>query len=152
MKSTLSLIAVAGALACGLTLARPVQDQRDPIERIEALEKQVGELTTELAALRKAAVPATGAATPEEVLRADLEQALRWIQAQSQAADALNAALEDARAKGFTAGINPDSRNVLLAGFAELTKALKTPLELSADKAKPAAAPAKAPAGRPAQR
>jgi DNA anti-recombination protein RmuC len=151
MKSTLSLIAVAGALACGLTLARPVQDEREPLERLEALEKQVGELKSELATLRKAATPAAGVASPEEALRADLEQALRWIQTQSQAADALNAALEESRAKGFTAGINPDSRNALLAGFAELTKAMKTPLVLSAKEPKPAT-PAKAAAGRPAQR
>jgi hypothetical protein len=84
-------------------------------------------------------------------LRQDLEKIVQWVQAQNQAAEALANALDDARSKGFTAGINPDSRTALLTGFGELSAALKTPLKLTPPEPKPAA-PAKPAQGRAAQR
>lgn len=136
MNSKLSLFVVAGALAAGLSFARPARQERDPMDRIEDLEKEVVALKTELAALRKAPAQATSAPAQDVALRQDVEQVVRWIQSQSQGADALTRALEEARAKGFTAGINPDSRSVLLAGFGELTRSLKAPLALSKPESK----------------
>lgn len=136
MNSPLCLVAVAGALACGLSFARPIQDESDPLERIEALEKELTALKREVAALRKTPAAAAG---PDEI-RADLDEVVRWIQAQGDAADALQRALDDSKAKGFTAGINPDSRNVLLNGLGDMAKAAKSPLKLSASQPKPAGA------------
>jgi hypothetical protein len=151
MNSTLSLIAVAGALACGLTFARPVQVDDDPEVRLAALEKEFAALKAEVVALRKAPAATTVASDPSAALRQDLEKIVQWVQAQNKAAEALANALEDARSKGFTAGINPDSRTALLTGFGELSAALKTPLKLTPPEPKPAA-PAKPAQGRAAQR
>lgn len=141
MNSKLTLLAVAGALACGLSFARPVQQERDPLERIAQLEKDVASLKSEVAALRKASKAPSEGGSQDDALRHDMEQVVRWVQSQSQAAGKLESSLDEAQQKGFTAGINPDSRVALLAGFHELAKALKTPVELKSapvETAKPA--------------
>lgn len=136
MNSSLCLFAVAGALACGLSFARPAQDPSDPLERVEALEKELAALKSEVAAMRKTPATATGATL--DTLKSDLDELVRWVKAQGESADALQRALDESRAKGFTSGINPDSRTVLLGGLGDMVKALKSPLKLSADQPKPA--------------
>ena len=59
----------------------------------------------------------------EELVRRELEhakehdQVLAYLAKQSQAATALLAQIDSCESLGFTAGINPQSREVLLAGF-----------------------------------
>ena len=55
------------------------------------------------------------------------EALLAWARAQGDAAKALQDVLADAREKGFTAGINPASREALLAGFDALATSLRKP-------------------------
>ena len=101
------------------------------MDRLIALEKQVVDLKAELAALKKApaqASPVAGQPTPEQYadLRRQMDEVLAYLEAQAQSAEALSAALEDSRVKGFTFGINPDSRIVMLDGFGQFTMALQT--------------------------
>ena len=49
-----------------------------------------------------------------------------FVAAQAKAGAELAKSLSDARAKGFTAGINPESREALLAGLGAQAEAMKT--------------------------
>jgi len=149
MNSPVCVIAVAGALACGLSIARPTAARTDELSqldgRVAELEKELTALKSEVASLRKAPAADGG----KDAVKADLDEVVRWVQAQGVAAQALQKALDDSRAKGFTAGINPQSRDLLLAGLGESAKAASAPLKLSASEPK---SPASAAPGRPAQR
>jgi hypothetical protein len=131
MNSKLSLALVLSAALAGLALARLPQDPpppppvQDPGERLTALEGQVARLEEELALVKKQA-QAAELAQELATTRALVDQLVAWAQLQSQAATAFETVLEDSRAKGFTFGINPESREVLLTGFHELAQSLKT--------------------------
>ncbi len=150
MNSSLTVFAVAALVAGGLCFARPTpaaQVELELDERVALLEKELASLKSELASLRKTP---TAADSANATLQGDFEEVVRWIRAQGQAAESLERALEESRAKGFTAGINPDSRNVLLAGLGALASASKQPLKLGVPTTpKPAS---EAPTARGAQR
>ena len=124
MNAKLSLLLVAAAAVAGLALAQS-NGQQTPVERLTALEIEVTALKSELAELKKSAGAAT-AADEFAATRASVDALVTWARAQSQAAGELDNALGEARAKGFTYGINPDSREVLLHGFASYTAAVHT--------------------------
>ena len=125
MNRNLSLVIVACAAACGLALAQATQ-KPDAAAQIAALQKRVDALESELAQL-KTVTPGTsefeaGIAKDHQAL----ENVLKYTAATASAAEHLDAVLDDSQAKGFTYGINPDSRIVMLQGFHEFTAALKT--------------------------
>jgi len=137
MKRNLGLAFVAaGALAVGVALAQPSSPQaaspQDPpaIDRLATLEKQVAQLQSQVAGLSKAkpAAAAPGAEGTEarlDALEAQMEQVLGYLAAQAESAKRLQEALDDSREKGFTYGINPDSRIVMLQGFGQFTSTLQ---------------------------
>ena len=157
MKRHLSLaLALAAAVAVGVGLAqsstsRAAQAQQggSPIERLEKLEAQVADLKAQVAKL-EGAKPV--AAKPQPVAKPDsapvkelgqqMEAVIGYLAAVAQSAQRLEQALMESEQKGFTYGINPDSRTVLLAGFNQLTTTLQTDVPA----AKPSAGE-KAPAG-----
>ena len=57
-------------------------------------------------------------------LRMQLDETTKYAQKQAVIANALQKALVTSREKGFTYGINPQSREVMLAGFAEFLEGL----------------------------
>lgn len=131
----LTLVAAAALVAGAAFATQPgaraaAPQEPSAMERLIAVEKQVADLQAQLAAAKKSpAQSAQGAGpTPEEhaELRRQLDEVLAYIEAQSQSAKSLAEALEVAREKGFTYGINPDSRVALLDGFAQFTAALQT--------------------------
>lgn len=137
MKRHLGLaLAAAAALAFGGALAQPsgprAAGPQEPsaIDRLNDLEKQVAQLQAQLDTLRKAP-PKPGAAIAgahEEslaTLRRQMDEVLAYLAAQAQSAKLLQQALEESREKGFTYGINPDSRIVLLTGFGQFTSTLQ---------------------------
>lgn len=148
MKHSLSVALVASAVI-GLAFARASGPQ-DPVERLATVEKEVAALKAQVAELTKGGAPGTDdVALRARVakLQETLDKVLLWGHAQAEAAASLQAALDDARAKGFVAGINPESRTVLLDGFQSLAQALKAELPApTPPEAKPAPAPAPAPA------
>lgn len=59
----------------------------------------------------------TGLEARVEVLEAQLAEVRAYLQAEAKSAKALSAALDVSEQEGFTFGINPRSREVLLEGF-----------------------------------
>src|SRR5262245_53634801 len=113
MNRNLSLVVFASAAVCGLAFAQVTQ-KPDAAAQIAALEKRVAALEADLTAF-KAATP--GTPESEAALAKDrqtLDQLVRYTAAQGAAAEKLQDMLDDSQAKGFTYGINPDSRIVLL--------------------------------------
>jgi hypothetical protein len=124
MNRNLSLVLVASAVVCGLALAQAPQSK--DAAQVAALQKRVEALEADVAALKKAS-PGTGEfAAGIDKDRKTVEQLVKYTAAQAAAAVKLQAVLEDSRAKGFTFGINPDSRTVLLQGFQDFTESIKT--------------------------
>lgn len=124
-----SLLVTLG-LAAALTLsagAQSSQEEADLRQRVELLEQQLAEARTEVDGLKDALTQNTQS----------LDQLTRWVEAQSKSAAAMASTLDSAEAQGFTAGINFESRETLLAGW---RKALaETQKGLGGEKAKGAA-------------
>jgi cell division septum initiation protein DivIVA len=101
---TLGLGAVVLALSAG---AQSSQEEADLRQRVELLEQQLGEARAQVDGLTDALTQNTQS----------LDQLTRWVEAQSKSAAALASTLDSAEAQGFTAGINFESRETLLAGW-----------------------------------
>ena len=129
--ATLALAAFAALARSDAPRAAAPQDP-SAIDRLEVLEKEVVQLKAQLEALRKTPPKGAAAAAPAEgdkelaVLREQMDQVLAYLAAQSEGAARLQEALDDSREKGFTFGINPDSRVVMLEGFGQFTSTLRT--------------------------
>lgn len=135
MKFQTTLAFTACALALGAAFAAPSAPlaaqpvQGTPLERLEAVEKRVVELEAEVAALKKAKPgPAAKAADDkgQKDVEKQLEDVLAYLAAQSEAARRLDEKLKESETKGFTFGINPESRVVMLSGFSDFTTTLQT--------------------------
>ena len=61
--------------------------------------------------------PSDAVLTRLEILEKQVSQMQTWIQAQAKQAESLAAALDTSEKEGFIYGINPKSREVLLAAF-----------------------------------
>jgi septal ring factor EnvC (AmiA/AmiB activator) len=99
------------ALALSLCLAVAVQDKKpeDPTQRLASLEQEV--------AAQKRANAQFVKELKEQ--RAQLDKTVRYLNEQAKAAEALVGTLEASEKAGFTFGINPESREVLLRGWRE---------------------------------
>lgn len=132
-QSTLAFAVAAFALGAAFAApsaplaAQPVQGT--PLERLEAAEKRLADLENQLAALKGTKPAAVGKPADTQGLEAidkQLQSVLAYLGAQAEAAKRLDQVLEDSEAKGFTFGINPDSRIVMLKGFEDFTTTLQT--------------------------
>jgi len=106
MKSQLTVILLVAAALSGLAFARPTS-QATLEERVQALEAQLA-----------------GASAAEESMASDVaelkelaEATVAYLDAQAKAAAKMERTLESSEEAGFTYGINPDSRHILLAGW-----------------------------------
>jgi septal ring factor EnvC (AmiA/AmiB activator) len=147
MKCNWTLVSLSLAAVCGLALAQqPVPKPAPP--KLDALQKEVAMLRDEVAALKKA-VPPPAANTDKlaaelKETRALVEQLVAYVRAQAEGAGQLSQVLADSEKKGFTYGINPDSRIVLLQGLNSFVDALQTNLPVAkAPVATPAPTPPK---------
>jgi len=95
--------------------ATPSQDVR---AEFDLLKREVSRLKQEVTALKDAQGP-----KPEE-----FEAVVAYLNAQAESASYLKQVLVESEEKGFTYGINPDSRIVLLAGFEHFATTLETPV------------------------
>jgi len=104
-------------LACALFAGGAWSDER---AQKADLETRVAELERRLADTER-----SGAALSSELgaLRATDREILAYLQRQAQAANTMQDVLDASEAKGFTAGINPNSRIELLAGLRSLYSA-----------------------------
>ena len=120
MKNLLP-IALVVAAGAGFGLAQegtPPETAGTELEkRVEALEQQVATLKRDVG--RRSAL---------------LEDTVRYLNAQSKAAEKILATFDQSEKEGFTAGINFTSRKTLLAGLRTYMEAQKTGLPGSAPK------------------
>lgn len=144
MKRQLGLAAVAATLlVVGVALAQPRQplaaapQQPSALDRLTDLERKVGQLQAQVDLLRKAQVGEVVATdVGQEDLQKQMEEVLKYLDAQAKSAAKLQAVLEESRVKGFTYGINPDSRIVLLSGFNQFVTTLQTDVPKADEPAK----------------
>ena len=114
MKHSLSLSLFAlAALVCGSTFAQAPRTQ-DP--DVAALKRDVVRLQSELALLIAVSEDEEG----------QIDEVLEYLNAQAASAKFLQEKLADSEDKGFTWGINPDSRIVMLEGFNDFVNTLQT--------------------------
>ncbi len=93
--------------------AAATQDVRVEFEQMK---RDLTRLNKEVAALKSAKAPK----------QEDFDAVIAYLQAQALASDQLKLVLADSEEKGFTYGINPDSRIVLLNGFEQFANTLGT--------------------------
>src|SRR5687767_12240589 len=116
MNSKQTFVVIGTAALCGLALAQT--PPAPPVDRIDLLEREVRSLRAqvdnfppplndEVAALRKELGET----------RLLVNQLLNWAGTQAVGAVELEHILDESEAKGFTWGINPESRVVLLGGW-----------------------------------
>ena len=115
---------VSAALLAGSAFATAPRPQGPDLqERVTVLEARVADLVAKLEDRGKADAAARDQAASD---RLQMEGVLSYLKAQSESAKALEAALAESRERGFTYGINPGSREVLLAGMNQFVTTLQT--------------------------
>jgi len=110
MKSHLNLVLLCAAAVSGLAFARSAPEQGSTADhKIEILEKDI------------VATRARAEAIASELAetRATLDATLKYLAEQSASAKKMAQTLDDSEQAGFTFGINPDSRHILLKGWRE---------------------------------
>lgn len=117
MNMKQSFVVLGTAALCGLALAQ-TPTTPPAADRLDALEKQVAALRTQVVAEHQAAVDELAAMRKELTESHELvSQVSTWAANQSASAAELAAVFDDSEQKGFTFGINPESRISLLAGW-----------------------------------
>jgi hypothetical protein len=94
------VVGLLGALVCGTAFSQQGGGKDDLEARVAAQEQRIDELARELSETR-----------------ALLDEAVTYQKARSKAAQAMLPVFQTAEDKGYTAGINYESREVLLAGW-----------------------------------
>jgi hypothetical protein len=105
MKTSVITMLVVGAAVAALAFAAPARTTDDP--KKDAKAQELEELRLKCDALE---------ATVAEN-KTKLDQVLKYLNAQAEAARSMQATLDDSEQQGFTYGINPNSRIVLLEGW-----------------------------------
>ena len=134
MKRHLGIVAFAvAALACGMAFSQNPPAQDPAPQRVDKFE-------TELAATRLR-VEALSAEVAD--LKKQVASTVAYIATQSKSAAAMAAVLDESEKAGFTYGLNPDSRHVLLRGWREMLAAAQKDVPVVDTKVVPPPAPAK---------
>jgi len=129
------VLLLVAALACGSSFAQE-PDEADLAARVAKLEAQVVALQDSL----KASKPARDELEKELAeQKRMLAKVLDYLLAQAASAKVLQDSLAESQEKGFTYGINPESRVVLLAGFEQFASTLQAevPGQAPAEPAEP---------------
>ena len=124
---------IAGAVGFGAAQNPQQPQQPTATQRLETLEKEVETLKADFERLNKLA----GSAGETRKL---IESVVNWASAQGAAAERLERALADSEQKGFTKGINWESREALLAGMNDFASTVQKDVpKLPAEQTKGAA-------------
>jgi hypothetical protein len=124
MKTSIGVLCVALAVGGGLAFSHgqdPKQDQAQDQKGKDAPKddgaKRMELLESDLVSTRKRC---EGLAGELSETKATLAKVVHYLDAQATSAASLQDALAASEAAGFTAGINPNSREILLAGWREM--------------------------------
>ncbi|MBL8857060.1 MAG: hypothetical protein JNL28_00965 [Planctomycetes bacterium] len=115
MKTLLSSVAVILLVGGGVAFSQGQGPTPPPAPRSDSVEKDVAELRQKCDAL---------AAELAET-KTLLTKTITYLDAQSKSASAMAATLDESERAGFTFGINPESRQILLRGWREQLTALQ---------------------------
>jgi hypothetical protein len=116
-RSTLTFVTLA-ALLGGFALAAQTPSQDPLVKEVERLRGEVFEL--------KQRIQSQGDVGAELRRLSELQgQTVKYLTRQGEAAASLGEKLGESEAKGFTFGINPDSRIALLAGLNTFSETLR---------------------------
>jgi hypothetical protein len=125
MNSKQTLAVFGTAALCGLALAQTPK-VLPPADRLDALEKEVAALRAKVDAVKPSGSDQEVALKKELAdTRVLVNQLITWAAAQANGAAELERVFDDSEQKGFTFGINPDSRIALLAGWRSFTAGLQ---------------------------
>ncbi|HEV8114475.1 MAG TPA: hypothetical protein VGR31_17025 [Planctomycetota bacterium] len=138
MKSQLGIVAIAvAALVCGLASSQNTPVQDPAVQRADKLEK-------DLAATRLR-VEALSAEVAD--MKKQTAGTLAYLESTAKSAAQMAAVLDESEKAGFTYGLNPDSRHILLRGWRDYLASLQKDVP-QADAPPPPPAPVK-PAAKP---
>lgn len=112
MRTEITMALCAGALLLAFRPPQHAAPTQDPAR--ETLEERVDRLERSLAQARDLADKAQRELSKQSAL---LDQVVAYLGAQAKAADELTKTLDRSEAEGFTYGINPRSREILLTGW-----------------------------------
>ena len=128
MKLQLTFAVLASVLLASAFAFNASARQQDPVQqRLDAMQKDILDSRTRVEQMVEELKGA----------RKMLDEAQKYIEAQAKAAKALVEVLDAAEKAGFTFGINPESREILLKGWREeldtLQQGVPTPLPTPKD-------------------
>ena len=110
MKLQLTFAVLASVLLASAFAFNASARQQDPVQqRLDAMQKDILDSRTRVEQMVEELKGA----------RKTLDEAQKYIEAQAKAAKALVEVLDAAEKAGFTFGINPESREILLKGWRE---------------------------------
>jgi len=117
MKSSLGILAVVfTALACGLAFSQNPPAQTPPAPSTEKWEKELAAARLRFEAL----------ASEVADLRKQMAATQKYLEAQAKSAGSMMEVLDESEKAGFTYGLNPNSRHIMLRGWRDqLTTAQK---------------------------
>lgn len=119
-----ALLAAAAILSMG-GHAQVTQEKKNLEQRVEELEKQLEETRGQLAGLTEAL----------EAEAATIDGLAKYVKLQAEQAAAMTSTLSRSEAAGFTAGINFNSREILLAGWRKQLAAMQASVPAGGGKA-----------------
>ena len=147
MKNPWTLVGVGVALLAGLSFSQG-QGSKDPVPAPQDPNARKFEIIEQDLISTRAKLEDT--ATQLAETKAVLAKTLRYLDAQAKSAALMAETLDESEKAGFTFGINPDSRQILLAGWREQLAVLQKDVPVALTPPKTALRPGDAPDAPPA--
>jgi hypothetical protein len=130
------ILVVFTALLCGLAFSQNPPAPDPAMSRLDKLEKDLAAARLRIEALSTEVVDA----------KKQFAGAMHYLEEQGKSAAAMESVLDQAEKAGFTYGVNPDSRHILLRGWREQLAAAQKDVPVApVAPPPPAPAPTKAP-------
>lgn len=148
MKSARILVIGAAFVACGLAFSQGPATQSPPTQvpaKQDPVERRFELLESDLISTRERA---EALALEVAELKTALSSTIKFVGEQAKAAQAMAETLDASEQAGFTAGINFESRHLLLRGWREQLAAAQKNLPVVAEPKRATSAPAPAQAGK----
>lgn len=116
MKTSIGVLLVAMAIGGGLAFSQGQDQKDDPAKAKDDAAKKIEVLENDLITTRQ---KCEAVSTDLAETKAAVARITQYLDAQARSASAMAAILDESEQAGFTAGINPNSRTILLTGWRE---------------------------------